>query len=438
MDRTIALISLGCAKNLVNSEQMLYLLSEAGYALAPSPDGADAVIINTCGFIDAAKSEAIDTILEMAKLKAEGRLGKIIVTGCLTERYRAAVTDELPEVDAILGVGSFGDIVPAVDAVFEEKPVSLFADNSAPVDEIPRVVSTGPSWAYLRIAEGCDNFCAFCAIPYIRGRYRSREIENVIEEARDLAAHGVKEIIVIAQDITRYGTDLYGKRCLAELCRRISEIDGVEWIRLHYTYPDQFDDELIDEIASNPKIVKYLDIPIQHINNKILKNMNRHGTGDDIRALFKTLRRRIPGLVLRTSLIAGLPGEGEDEFEELCSFLFEAKIERAGVFPFSPEEGTPAAKMEHVPFEEAQRRADLIMDIQARIMDDFAASLVGKVLPVICTDHDTDGNWIGRSCYDSPDIDGLVVFEGRGGEGQIVPVRITAVSDDGNLIGLEE
>ena len=321
MDRTIALISLGCAKNLVNSEQMLYLLSEAGYALAPSPDGADAVIINTCGFIDAAKSEAIDTILEMAKLKAEGRLGKIIVTGCLTERYRAAVTDELPEVDAILGVGSFGDIVPAVNAVFEEKPVSLFADNSAPVDEIPRVVSTGPSWAYLRIAEGCDNFCAFCAIPYIRGRYRSREIENVIEEARDLAAHGVKEIIVIAQDITRYGTDLYGKRCLAELCRRISEIDGVEWIRLHYTYPDQFDDELIDEIASNPKIVKYLDIPIQHINNKILKTMNRHGTGDDIRALFKTLRRRIPGLVLRTSLIAGLPGEGEDEFEELCSFL---------------------------------------------------------------------------------------------------------------------
>ena len=395
MDRTIALISLGCAKNLVNSEQMLYLLSEAGYALAPSPDGADAVIINTCGFIDAAKSEAIDTILEMAKLKAEGRLGKIIVTGCLTERYRAAVTDELPEVDAILGVGSFGDIVPAVNAVFEEKPVSLFADNSAPVDEIPRVVSTGPSWAYLRIAEGCDNFCAFCAIPYIRGRYRSREIENVIEEARDLAAHGVKEIIVIAQDITRYGTDLYGKRCLAELCRRISEIDGVEWIRLHYTYPDQFDDELIDEIASNPKIVKYLDIPIQHINNKILKNMNRHGTGDDIRALFKTLRRRIPGLVLRTSLIAGLPGEGEDEFEELCSFLLEAKIERAGVFPFSPEEGTPAAKMEHVPFEEAQRRADLIMDIQARIMDDFAASLVGKVLPVICTDHDADGNWIG-------------------------------------------
>ena len=438
MDRTIALISLGCAKNLVNSEQMLYLLNEAGYALAPSPDDADAVIINTCGFIDAAKSEAIDTILEMAQLKAEGKLGKIIVTGCLTERYRESVTEELPEVDAILGVGSFGEIVEAVNAVFEDNPVSLFADNSAPVDEIPRVVSTGPAWAYLRIAEGCNNFCAFCAIPYIRGRYRSRKMENVLEEARDLAAHGVKEIIVIAQDITRYGTDIYGKRSLAELCRKISEIDGVEWIRLHYTYPDQFDDELIDEIASNPKIVKYLDIPIQHINNDILKRMNRHGTGDDIRELFKTLRRRIPDLVLRTSLIAGLPGEGEAEFEQLCAFLREVKIERAGVFPFSPEEGTPAAEMEHCDFEQAQHRADLIMDIQERIMDDFAASLVGRTLPVLCIDHDEDGQWIGRSCYDSPDIDGLVYFSGKGGQGNIVPVNIIAVSDDGNLIGEEE
>ena len=438
MDRTIALISLGCAKNLVNSEQMLYLLSEAGYALTPSPDGADAVIINTCGFIDAAKSEAIDTILEMAKLKSEGRLGKIIVTGCLTERYKDAVTEELPEVDAILGVGSFGEIVDAVNAVFEDKPVSIFTDNSAPVDEIPRVVSTGPAWAYIRIAEGCNNFCAFCAIPYIRGRYRSRTMENILEEAQDLARHGVKELIVIAQDITRYGTDLYGRRCLAELCRRLSEIDGIQWIRLHYTYPDQFDDELIDEIANNDKIVKYLDIPIQHINNGILKAMNRRGTGDDIRALFKTLRERIPGLVLRTSLIAGLPGEGEAEFEELCEFLREAKIERAGVFPFSPEEGTPAAAMEHVDFDEAQRRAELIMDIQAQVMDEFAASLIGKQLPVICLDYDEEQKmWVGRSCYDSPDIDGLVYFDGSGGEGKIVDVNVIAVTDDGNLIGEE-
>lgn len=438
MDRKISLISLGCAKNLVNSEQMLYLLSEAGYTLVPEPDGADAVIINTCGFIDAAKSEAIDTVLEMAELKKAGKLGKIIVTGCLAERYQDTVMQELPEIDAVLGVGSFGDIVEAVTKALNNESVLSFGDKNAPVEETPRVVSTGPSWAYLRIAEGCNNFCAFCAIPYIRGRYRSREIENVVEEARELVEHGVKELIVIAQDITRYGTDLYGKRCLAELCRRLAEIDGVEWIRLHYLYPDQFDDELIDEIASNEKIVKYLDIPIQHINNDILKSMNRRGTGDDIRKLFKELRERIPGVVLRTSLISGLPGEGDAEFEELCSFLREAKIERAGVFPFSPEEGTPAAKMPHVDAEEAQRRADLIMEIQAGVMDEFNASLIGKALEVLCLDYDEDTQmWVGRSCYDSPDIDGLVFFDGDGGEGNIVYVNITAVDDDGNLIGEE-
>lgn len=438
MDRKISLISLGCAKNLVNSEQMLYLLSEAGYTLVPEPDGADAVIINTCGFIDAAKSEAIDTVLEMAELKKAGKLGKIIVTGCLAERYQDTVMQELPEIDAVLGVGSFGDIVEAVTKALNNESVLSFGDKNAPVEETPRVVSTGPSWAYLRIAEGCNNFCAFCAIPYIRGRYRSREIENVVEEARELAEHGVKELIVIAQDITRYGTDLYGKRCLAELCRRLAEIDGVEWIRLHYLYPDQFDDELIDEIASNEKIVKYLDIPIQHINNDILKSMNRRGTGDDIRKLFKELRERIPGVVLRTSLISGLPGEGDAEFEELCSFLREAKIERAGVFPFSPEDGTPAAKMPHVDAEEAQRRADLIMEIQAGVMDEFNASLIGKALEVLCLDYDEDSQmWVGRSCYDSPDIDGLVFFDGDGGEGNIVHVNITAVADDGNLIGEE-
>lgn len=438
MDRKISLISLGCAKNLVNSEQMLYLLSEAGYTLVPEPDGADAVIINTCGFIDAAKSEAIDTVLEMAELKKAGKLGKIIVTGCLAERYQDTVMQELPEIDAVLGVGSFGDIVEVVTKALNNESVLRFGDKNVPVVETPRVVSTGPSWAYLRIAEGCNNFCAFCAIPYIRGRYRSREIENVVEEARELAEHGVKELIVIAQDITRYGTDLYGKRCLAELCRRLAEIDGVEWIRLHYLYPDQFDDELIDEIASNEKIVKYLDIPIQHINNDILKSMNRRGTGDDIRKLFKELRERIPGVVLRTSLISGLPGEGDAEFEELCSFLREAKIERAGVFPFSPEEGTPAAKMPHVDAEEAQRRADLIMEIQAGVMDEFNASLIGKALEVLCLDYDEDSQmWVGRSCYDSPDIDGLVFFDGDGGEGNIVYVNITAVADDGNLIGEE-
>ena len=438
MKKSIALISLGCAKNLVNSEQMLYLLDEAGYALSPDPEGCDAVIINTCGFIDAAKSEAIDTILQMAELKAAGKLGKIIVTGCLPERYRDDIRAELPEIDAILGVGSFADIVSALDEAFAGNIVEYFGDKNAPVDELPRVVSTGPAWAYLKIAEGCDNFCAFCAIPYIRGRYRSRSMTNILEEARSLAEHGVKELIVIAQDITKYGTDLYGKRSLAELCSKLSEIDGIEWIRLHYTYPDQFDDELIDEIASNDNIVKYLDIPIQHINDGILRAMNRHGTSDDIRRLFKDLRQRIPGLVLRTSIIAGLPGEGEAEFEELCEFLREAKIERAGVFPFSPEEGTRAAKMEHVDFETAQRRAELIMQLQSEIMEEFCRSQVGKTLRVLCEGYDEEQKmFFGRSYADSPDIDGLVFFDGAGCEGNIVDVKITAITDECFLIGEE-
>ena len=438
MKKSIALISLGCAKNLVNSEQMLYLLDEAGYALSPDPEGCDAVIINTCGFIDAAKSEAIDTILQMAELKAAGKLGKIIVTGCLPERYRDDIRTELPEIDAVLGVGSFADIVSALDEAFAGNSVEYFGDKNAPVDELPRVVSTGPAWAYLKIAEGCDNSCAFCAIPYIRGRYRSRSMTNILEEARSLAEHGVKELIAIAQDITTYGTDLYGKRSLAELCSKLSEIDGIEWIRLHYTYPDQFDDELIDEIASNDKIVKYLDIPIQHINDGILRAMNRHGTSDDIRRLFKDLRQRIPGLVLRTSIIAGLPGEGEAEFEELCEFLREAKIERAGVFPFSPEEGTRAAKMEHVDFETAQRRAELIMQLQSEIMEEFCRSQVGKTLRVLCEGYDEEQKmFFGRSYADSPDIDGLVFFDGAGCEGNIVDVKITAITDECFLVGEE-
>ena len=436
-NKSFALISLGCAKNLVNSEQMLYLLDEAGYTLTPEPEGADLAIVNTCGFIDAAKSEAIDTILQMAELKKEGKLGGLIVCGCLTERYQDTILQELPEIDAVLGVGSFSEIVKAADAVLEGRKARFFGDRNAPVDEIPRVVSTGPSWAYLRIAEGCNNFCAFCAIPYIRGRYRSRTMENVVAEAKDLAAHGVKELIVIAQDITRYGTDLYGKRCLAKLCRELSEIEGIRWIRLHYLYPDQFDDELIDEIAKNDKIVKYLDIPIQHINNQILKRMNRRGTGDEIRALFKTLRERIPGLVLRTSLIAGLPGEGPEEFEELCSFLREARIERVGVFPFSPEEGTPAAKMEHADEEEAQRRADLILQLQAPIMDAFCQRFVGQTIEVLVTDYDEEEQcWVGRSYADSPDIDGEVRFDGVCREGDMVPVTITE-AEDGILYGEE-
>lgn len=435
MENSFAMISLGCPKNLVNSEQMIYLMTEAGFQLVSGPEEADIVIINTCGFIDAAKSEAIDNILEMAELKKRGLPLKIIVTGCLSERYKGTILDELPEIDAILGVGSYGDIVEAAQAVLKGEGYSSFRQDSSCVDEIPRVVSTGPAWAYLRIAEGCNNFCAFCAIPYIRGRYRSRTMENILAEARDLAGHGVKEIILVAQDVTLYGTDLYGRRCLARLCRAISEIEGVEWIRLHYLYPDQFDDELIDEIATNDKIVKYLDIPIQHINNEILRRMNRRGTGDDIRALFRTLREKIPGAVIRTSLIAGLPGEGEAEFEELCEFLKEARIERAGVFPLSPEEGTPVAKMDYADEETAHHRAELIMELQAGIMDEFCASFIGKTIKVLCEYRDEEsGLLFGRSYADSPDIDGQVAFEGCCPEGEFAQVLIND-AEDGILYG---
>lgn len=429
--KTFALISLGCAKNLVNSEQMIYLMSEAGFELISDVSSADLVIINTCAFIDDAKQEAIDTILETAAV-----CPNIIVTGCLPERYKEEIASEFPEVKAFLGIGSFADVVPAAEAVLSGSSLLSFKDNSAPVEEIPRVISTGPSWAFLRIAEGCDNFCAFCAIPYIRGSYRSRSFENVLEEARSLAEHGVREIIIIAQDITRYGIDLYGRPRLAELCHEISKIDGVDWIRLHYLYPEVINDELIDEIASNDKIVKYLDIPIQHINDKILYDMNRHTTSQEVRSLFSTLRERIPGLVLRTSLITGLPGEGEAEFDELCCFLKEAKIERAGVFPYSPEEGTPAAEMPHVDYETAKHRADFIMsEIQLPIMDAFCASFIGKQLKVLCTGEE-NGYMIGRSYADSPDIDGLVAFEGDCVEGDFAQVLIYD-AEDGVLYGKE-
>ncbi len=432
---TFSITSLGCAKNLVNSEQMVYLMQKAGFRLVPDPDGAQLAIINTCGFIDAAKSEAIDCILEHAELKSAGRLGGLIVTGCLSERYQEEIQQELPEIDAVLGVGSFGDIVEAAESVLSGKSFRAFASNSAPVDEIPRKISTGPGWAWLRIAEGCNNFCAFCAIPSIRGRYRSRDLDSIVREAELLAKEGVRELIVIAQDITRYGTDRYGKRCLAELCRRLSSIPGIQWIRLHYLYPDQFDDELIDEIAQNDKILKYLDIPIQHINNRILRMMNRHGTGDEIRSLLKTLRERIPGLVLRTSLITGLPGEGPAEFDELCDFLREARIERVGVFPFSPEEGTPAALMEHVDADEATRRADLILELQGCILDSFATEQIGKKLPVLIERWDeSEGFWVGRSWADSPEIDSYVCVDGTCIPGEIESVIIRR-AENGVLYG---
>ena len=427
----VALISLGCPKNLINSEQMLYLMCEAGMEIVPEPEEAEAVVINTCGFIESAKTEAIDTIIEMGELKKASKIKSIIVTGCLAQRYKDDILSELPEIDSLLGTGSYADIVDAVNNSLKGKSIAKFEDIDGALDETGRIVSTGPGWAYLRIAEGCNNRCAFCVIPSIRGKYRSRKMEDVLDEARALAQTGTKELIVVAQDITRYGSDLYGKRSLSELLRKLCGIKGIEWIRLHYLYPDEFDDELISAIASEKKILKYVDIPIQHINDDILKRMNRRGTGDDIRALLKKLREKIPEVVIRTSLIVGLPGEGEDEFDELCGFLREAKIERAGVFVFSPEEGTPAAEMtDRCDEDEAKRRQEIVMDIQAEIMDEWSQEFVGRTVRVLCEGYDDEiGLQFGRSFADSPDIDGIVFFSGECAAGDFAEVEITEISD---------
>ncbi len=426
----LALISLGCAKNLVNSEQMLYLLAEAGMEIVPEPEDAQCVVINTCGFIESAKSEAIDAIIAMGELKKKGRLKAIVVTGCLSQRYSEEILKELPEIDAVLGTGSYDEIVAAVSAAMEGKSLSLFGDIDADISETGRIVSTGPGWAYLRIAEGCDNRCAFCVIPSIRGKYRSRAMEDIVEEAIALSKTGVRELIIIAQDISRYGRDIYGKRRLSELLRRLCAIEGISWIRLHYLYPDEIDDELIETIAGEEKILKYLDIPIQHINDKILKRMNRRGDSRDIRLLIKKLREKIPELVLRTSLIVGLPSEGDEEFSELCDFLREAKFERAGVFVFSPEEGTRAAEMDdRCDEDEANSRQELVMDIQSRIMDDWGKTMAGKTIQVLCEGYDYEsGLQFGRSWADSPDIDGIVFFSGQCALGDFAEVCIDEVS----------
>ena len=336
MTHTIGMISLGCAKNQVNAEHMLWLLRQAGYEISPDPDGAELVIVNTCGFIESAKTEAIDNILAMAQLKAEGRIQKILVTGCLAQRYQEEILQEMPEVDGVLGTGSYFDVANAVGQVLSGKRYKRFDDINADQSEDGRILTTPEYYAYLKIAEGCDNHCAYCIIPKLRGKLRSRPIEELVKEAEQLAADGVKELIVVAQDTSRYGLDLYGERKLAELLRQLCRIDGLVWIRVHYLYPDEMSQELIDVLANEPKIVKYLDIPIQHINDDILRRMNRRGNGEYVKELFAKLRREIPGLVLRTSLITGLPGEGEAEFAQLCDFLKEYKLERVGAFAFSP------------------------------------------------------------------------------------------------------
>ncbi len=433
----VAFVSLGCAKNLVNTEQMMALTQEAGHSVTGEADGADAAVVNTCGFIDAAKSEAIETILELAQLKKAGRLGKILVAGCLSQRYQDEIMKELPEVDGLLGTGSYTRVVPALEALAAGGTPIWFGNIDETEEDGARLLATPPYMAYLKIAEGCDNRCAYCVIPSLRGRYRSRAMESLLAEAEGLSRRGVKELLVVAQDITRYGADLYGKRRLAELLNELCKLD-FHWIRLHYLYPDELDDGLIGAIASQPKILKYLDIPIQHVSDGILRAMNRRGTKAELTALFAKLREKIPGLVLRTSLICGLPGEGEAEFEELCEWLRGAGIQRAGIFPFSPEEGTPAAAMENRADEaEAARRAQLLTELQSRVMDEFNESLLGQTVEVLCEGFDSErGCWAGRSWADSPDVDGHVYFTaaGRLEPGSFVRVRLTGVSD-GDLTG---
>ena len=435
----IGFISLGCAKNQVDCERMMYRVQEAGHTVKADIVGSDVVVINTCGFIDSAKTEAIDFILQTAELKAQGLVGKILVTGCLSQRYQEEILNEMPEVDGLLGTGSYTEIVPAIETLLtQDVQVAEFGSIDAPEQETGRVLTTPEHYAFIKIAEGCDNKCAYCIIPSLRGKFRSRQMDDVLYEARMLAASGVKELIVVAQDTSRYGTDLGdGKRLLPELLRQLCQIDELHWIRIHYVYPDEIDEELIDVIAAEPKIVKYLDIPIQHCNSKILSLMNRRGNGEFLRDLFATLRERIPGLVLRTSVITGLPGEGEEEFEELCKFLQEQRLERVGAFAFSPEDGTEAAKMEYVDNEVAQKRAEIIEMIQSKIMDDYNESMIDQELEVLVEGFDEEyEQYYGRTYGDSPDIDGRVwlACDEPLSEGTFVKVCIDGVVD-GDLSG---
>ena len=437
MPYQVAFVSLGCAKNLINTEQMMALCRDAGFTVTGDPEGADVAVLNTCGFIESAKSEAIDSILELGQLKQAGRLKKLLVAGCLSQRYPDDIRAELPEVDGMLGTGSYTDVVTAVKELMAGERPEHFAPISQACDDGERMVTTPPYTAYLKIAEGCSNGCAFCIIPKLRGRYRSRSMDSLLREARELEARGVKELIVIAQDITRYGMDLGDGSSLAGLLKELCKLN-FHWIRLHYLYPEVITDELIQVIAREKKIVHYLDIPIQHCNDGILKAMRRHNTRRELEALFDKLRAALPDLVVRTSLICGLPGEGEAEFEELCGFLREQKLQRVGVFQFSPEEGTLAERMkDQVDPEIAARRVELVVDLQSRIMDACNQARLGTVMEVLCEGFDsTEGCYVGRTYADSVEIDGRVLFTAAGlvPAGTFVNVRITGTAD-GDLTG---
>jgi ribosomal protein S12 methylthiotransferase len=429
MREKVSVVTLGCDKNLVDSEIMSGLVHERGYELVDRPEDATVVIVNTCGFIDAAKEESVNTILELAELKETGKLKALIVSGCLTQRYKEELMKEMPEIDGIVGTGDFHHIADIVEeALGGKKPVRVGHPAFDYDQALPRRVMTPRYTAYVKIAEGCDNACTFCSIPLMRGKFRSRSIESIVREVETLAAQGVKEICLIAQDSTNYGTDLYGEFRLPELLNRVSEVEGIAWVRLHYAYPGFFTDELIETFATNPKICNYFDIPLQHSEDFILKRMRRPGRQRDARELIAKIRARIPDAAIRTSIIVGFPGETEEHFERLCDFVREMRFDRLGVFTYSKEEDTPAARLpDQVPDEVKEYRAATLMEVQREVSKLTAARRIGQVIDVLVERYDGRSDvYVGRSPYDAPEIDGEVFITGCRPEiGSIQRVRVT-------------
>ncbi len=436
MGYKVGMISLGCPKNQVDGEALLAKLVHAGYQIVNEIENSDVMIVNTCGFIEDAKREAIDAILEVAQYKEAGLISAIVVTGCLAERYQDEILKEMPEVDAVIGIGANSDIVKVCDKALCGIKTSNYPNKCyLPLDD-ERVLSTPPHWAYLKIAEGCDNRCAYCAIPGIRGSFRSRTIESVVDEAKNLVNRGVKEIILVAQDTTKYGQDLYSKYSLDKLLKELVKIDGLEWIRLFYCYPQRITDSLIDVIAKEDKVCKYIDIPLQHSDATVLKNMNRVGNGNDYRVLLNKMRKAIPGLALRTTFMVGFPGETDEQFENLCDFVKDMKFDKMGCFTFSPEEDTPAFDMENQIDEDVKkRRQEVLMNAQFFITEASNKSRVGNVYKVI-VDSFADGKYTGRSYMDSPEIDSGIIFTSNKelNVGDFVDVKITDF-DGYDLIG---
>lgn len=435
----VGMVSLGCSKNQVDAERMLYKIQKAGYQLIEDAALADIAIINTCGFIESAKQEAIETIFEFVALKNEGRIKKIVVTGCLSERYREEVSELIPESDAVVGIGCNEDIVSVLEKIMEGKRVEAFDDKEKLSLTGGRVLTTLSFTSYLKIAEGCDNRCSYCAIPDIRGKFRSVPMENLLDEARKLVAEGVRELNVIAQDTTRYGIDLYGKYMLPELLTELCKIEELKWIRILYCYPERITDELLDVMAKEEKIVKYIDLPIQHCDDAILKAMHRQGTEASLRDVIKKIRDRVEGVVIRTTLITGFPGETEEQFNRLAEFVNEMEFDRLGCFPYSEEEGTPAAEMDcQVDEEVREHRAEIIMEQQSVIAEKKNNALIGKTLEVVTEGFDRYGEcWFGRSAADAPEIDGKIFFtapDKKPFPGCFVKVRIDDVLDY-DLIG---